>query len=105
MTLPRQGSFRNTGPGECLLTWGIIGAGFAVDFAPRGGSASAYRRCRTVILKLAVAVLALVSVAEQWTRLRPMRNRLPEGGRHLTGTGPSTASLAVTRNFTRTLFA
>jgi hypothetical protein len=67
--------------------------------------AAVYRCRRTMIVKLVVARLALVSVAEQRTRVRPIRNRLPERGRHVTGTGSSTSSVAVTLNFTRTLFA
>src|SRR6187551_2957474 len=77
------------------------------DFAlpPDARAHRAYRCRRTVILKLAVPALALVSVAEQLTRVRPMRKRVPERGRHVTGTGPSTSSVAVTTYLTRTLFA
>jgi hypothetical protein len=49
-----------------------------------------------VTLNEAVPVLALLSVAEQVTRVRPSGNRLPDLGAQVAGTGPSTASMAVT---------
>jgi hypothetical protein len=57
-----------------------------------------------VILNLAVRVLPLVSVAEHVTRVRPIRNRVPDLGLHETGTAPSTSSRAATENLTRTRF-
>ena len=54
-----------------------------------------YRR-RTVTLKLAVAVFPLMSAAVQFTTVLPILKRLPDAGLHVTGTEPSTASLAVT---------
>ena len=50
----------------------------------------------TVTLKRPAIVFALVSVAEQLTKVRPILKRLPDLGWHDTGTEPSTASLAVT---------
>jgi hypothetical protein len=47
-------------------------------------------------MNLAVDVLALESVAEHLTTVRPIRNRLPDRGAQSTGTRPSTASLDVT---------
>jgi hypothetical protein len=47
-------------------------------------------------VKLAFAVLALESVAEQVTFVRLILNRLPEGGLQVVATGPSTASRALT---------
>ena len=47
-------------------------------------------------INLAVAVLALESVAEHLTTVRPIGNRLPDRGTQVTGTWPSTESLAVT---------
>jgi hypothetical protein len=52
----------------------------------------------TVTVKLACAVLALVSLAEQLTVVAPGRNKLPEPGMQATDTGPSTSSVAVTSN-------
>jgi hypothetical protein len=60
---------------------------------------------RTAIVKRAVALLALESVAVHVTRVRPIANSLPERGLQLTGTGPSTASLALTVKRTRTRVA
>jgi len=47
-------------------------------------------------VNFALAMLPLLSVAEQATDVRPILNRVPEGGRQVTGTTPSTASRAVT---------
>src|SRR5690348_6222582 len=53
------------------------------------------------MVKRAVAVLPLESVAVQVTSVRPISKALPEAGSHAAGTGPSTASLARTTYFTR----
>jgi hypothetical protein len=58
----------------------------------------------TVTVNVAFRVLALVSVAEQVTRVRPTRNREPDRGRHVTGTSESTSSTAVTLYLTRARF-
>jgi hypothetical protein len=50
----------------------------------------------TVIVNFAAAVFPLPSVAEQLTTVRPILKRLPDFGRHDTGTAPSTSSRAVT---------
>ena len=50
----------------------------------------------TVTRNVAVLVLALVSVAEQRTRVRPILNRAPDAGRQVAVTAPSTSSCAVT---------
>ena len=55
--------------------------------------------------KAALAVLALESAAEQRTVVRPTLKRLPDFGRHETGTAPSTSSVAVTLKVTRAVFA
>ena len=47
-------------------------------------------------MNLAVDVLALESVAEHLTTVRPIGNRLPDRGTQVTGTWPATASLAAT---------
>lgn len=57
---------------------------------------SALRLGLAVTINVAVDVLALESVAEHLTTVRPIRNRLPDRGTQVTGTWPSTASLAVT---------
>jgi hypothetical protein len=44
----------------------------------------------------AFAVFALESEAEHLTTVRPIGKRLPERGKQMTGTAPSTASAAVT---------
>src|SRR5256885_1273166 len=49
----------------------------------------------TVALKLAVPVLPCPSVAEQGTTGVPTLKCDPEGGEHVTGTEPETASVAV----------
>jgi hypothetical protein len=49
-----------------------------------------------VTVKVAVPELPLVSVAEHFTRVRPTANVLPDLGKHVTRTGPSTSSFAVT---------
>jgi hypothetical protein len=49
-----------------------------------------------MIGNLADRVFPLVSVAEQPTTVRPIGSRLPDRGTQVTGTWPSTASLAVT---------
>jgi len=49
-----------------------------------------------VTVKLAVAALALASVAEQRTLVLPRRKNDPEGGAQVAGTVPSTASEALT---------
>jgi hypothetical protein len=64
--------------------------------AARCRTAASYLLALTVTLNEAVAVLALESMAEHVTRVRPSGNRLPDRGSQVTGTGPSTASLAVT---------
>jgi hypothetical protein len=51
-------------------------------------------------LKLPVAVLLFESVAEQFTVVVPNGNIEPEAGKHVTGTGPSTASFAEAMKFT-----
>ena len=51
----------------------------------------------------AVDVLALESVAEHVTTVWPIGSRLPDLGAQVTGTFPSTASLAVTVWVTRAL--
>ncbi|HET7248964.1 MAG TPA: hypothetical protein VFI79_03895 [Gemmatimonadales bacterium] len=56
----------------------------------------------TVIVKRVEAVLALESLAEQVTFVRPILNELPARGVQTTGTEPSTASRAVTLKLTRT---
>jgi hypothetical protein len=45
---------------------------------------------------LAVAVLVLESVAEQWTVVRPILKWLPEAGLQVAGTESSLLSWAVT---------
>jgi hypothetical protein len=50
----------------------------------------------TVIVNSARRVLALESVAEHLTLVRPGLKKPPERGVQATGTGPSTASWAVT---------
>src|SRR6266511_415991 len=52
----------------------------------------------------AVRVLALLSVAEQRTSVRPILKRLPDFGLHETGTLPSTASAASSLYVTRMRF-
>ena len=47
-------------------------------------------------MKFAVDVLALESVAEHLTMVRPIGNRLPDRGTQLARTWRSTASLDVT---------
>lgn len=59
------------------------------------------QRALRLIVKAAVAVLALESVAEQITRVRPILNSVPERGEHEALTGPSTASMAETLYLTR----
>ena len=49
-----------------------------------------------VTLNDAVPLLALESVAEHLTAVRPIGSRLPDFGTQVTGTWPSLASLAVT---------
>ena len=49
-----------------------------------------------VTLNAAVPLLALESVAEHLTAVRPIGSRLPDFGTQVTGTWPSLASLAVT---------
>jgi hypothetical protein len=51
---------------------------------------------RTVTAKLPLVELPLRSEATQLTRVVPRGNTLPEVGRQLTGTSPSTSSIAVT---------
>ena len=62
----------------------------------RGIRSHTYRCGLTVIVNLAVAVFPLLSVAEHLTTVRPILKRLPDLGRHDTGTAPSTSSRAVT---------
>ena len=50
---------------------------------------------RTRMVKLELALLPAVSWAVQLTVVVPSAKRLPEAGRQLTATDPSTASLAV----------
>jgi hypothetical protein len=59
-------------------------------------AAGRYRLRFTVTTNVAVLVLALVSAAEQRTRVRPILNRTPDAGRQVAGTAPSTSSCAVT---------
>ena len=47
-------------------------------------------------MNLAVDVLALESVAEHVTTVRPIGTRLPDRGAQVTGTLPSTASVPLT---------
>ena len=54
----------------------------------------------TVTLNDFVAVLPLVSEAEQLTVVVPVGNVEPEAGLHVTGREPSTKSVAVTANDT-----
>ena len=54
------------------------------------------RAALTVTVNRVVALLPLLSVAAQETRVLPTLNRLPEGGVQVTGTVPSTVSEAVT---------
>ena len=54
----------------------------------------------TVTVKDADPVLPAASVAEQFTVLVVIGNVEPEAGVHVTGTGPSTLSVAVTVNVT-----
>ena len=58
--------------------------------------AFSYLAFLTVTLNDAFRVLALESVAEQLTTVRPIGNRLPDRGWQVTGTRSSTASVAVT---------
>jgi hypothetical protein len=62
-----------------------------------------YLAVRTLTVNVRVAVLALLSVAEQRTVVRPSLKIDPGLGMHVAGTAPSTASTAVTVNGTRTL--
>src|SRR5262249_37062740 len=67
--------------------------------SPYAPVADARRRAaaprRTVTVKLAVAAFPLRSTAEHVTLVRPILNRLPDLGSHVTGTTPSTSSFAV----------
>ena len=72
---------------------------------PGAADPSIYLGALTVTLKDAVPVLALESVAVQSTRVRPIRNRLPDRGTHVLGTWPSTASVALTVYVTRARLA
>ena len=60
-----------------------------------------YLVARTVTMKEAVEALALLSVAEHFTRVLPTLKRVPDIGVHVTGTVLSRSSVAVTRNTTR----
>jgi hypothetical protein len=51
-------------------------------------------------VKLPIAVFICASVAEQFTVVVPTGNVEPEAGKHVTGTEPSTRSVAVTMKFT-----
>ena len=59
----------------------------------------------TVTVNDVVALLALESVAEHLTTVRPTLNWLPDQGMHVAGTVPSLASFAVTVKVTLTRFA
>jgi hypothetical protein len=54
----------------------------------------------TVTVNVTLAALALESVAEQLTFVRPIRKKLPERGTQVTGSVPSTTSIAVTEKRT-----
>ena len=58
-----------------------------------------------MILNDAFPVFCAESVAEHLTTVRPIGNRLPEGGSQRTSTAPSSLSVAVTLYVTRTRFA
>jgi hypothetical protein len=60
------------------------------------GPSASYVRALTVTVNDALAVLALESVAEHLTTVRPIGNRPPDRGTQVTGTLPSAASLAAT---------
>src|SRR5450755_802527 len=57
---------------------------------------------RTFTANPAVPVFPARSVAAHTTAVTPTANRVPDGGTHRTGTGPSTASTAAVRYLTTT---
>ena len=60
-----------------------------------GGSAC-YRRALTVMVNRPLPLFPLLSMAEQFTRVRPILNKLPDLGRQVAGRPPSTSSWALT---------
>ena len=76
-----------------------------MTFRPVPACVFPYRVRLTMILNDAVPVFCAESVAEHLTTVRPIGNRLPEGGSQRTSTAPSSLSVAVTLYVTRTRFA
>ena len=89
----RVGRTRNGEVTACRPDWScrVMLAGAAID----GGVVS-----WTVTLKVAVAVLLPLSVAVQLTVVVPIGKVEPEAGAHVTGSVPSTTSVAVAVNVT-----
>ena len=67
-----------------------------LERVPNPQSDTLYLARFTVTRKVAPLSLPLVSVAEQWTRVRPTVNQAPDFGRHSGWIAPSTSSRAET---------
>src|SRR5258706_611163 len=62
---------------------------------PAGDAARYFEMVSVPTVNVAVALLLCASVAVQVTVVTPIGNRAPEAGAHVTGTVPSTRSVAV----------